>query len=159
MADGRHLLVVSHSQSGGTRSLIDALLAGVHDVATEGTGIELRSLDALEAGPDDVRWADAIVLGTPENFGYMSGALKYFFDHTYYEVLDETRGTPYVLVVKGKHSDGSGATASIAPIVTGLGWREARPPLVVIGDVGAGQLDEARELGQTVAASLDLGIL
>ncbi len=157
MADQHHLLVVSHSQSGGTRQLVDALLAGAHEVDVD--TVEVRSLDALAAGPDDVRWADAVVLATPENFGYMSGALKYFFDHTYYQVLDETRGTPYVLVVKGKHSDGSGALASIAPIVTGLGWREARPPLVVIGEVVADRLDEARELGQTVAASLDLGIL
>jgi NAD(P)H-dependent FMN reductase len=159
MPERRHLLVVSHSQSGGTRALIDALLDGARLAAADDVDVDVRSLDALAAGPDDVRWADAVVLATPENFGYMSGALKYFFDHTYYQVLDETRGTPYVLVVKGKHSDGSGALASIAPIVTGLGWREARPPLVVIGDVDATHLDEARELGQTVAASLDLGIL
>jgi NAD(P)H-dependent FMN reductase len=157
MSEGKHLLVVWHSQSGGTQALIDAFLDGAHLAGTD--DVEVRALDALAAGPADVRWADAVVLGTPENFGYMSGALKFFFDHVYYQVLDDTRGTPYVLIVKGKHSDGSGAVSSVEPIVTGLGWRAARPPLVVIGDVDDARLDEARELGLTIAASLDVGIL
>jgi multimeric flavodoxin WrbA len=152
----RHLLVVSHSQTGGTRSLVEALLAGA--TTEEVAGVEVRWRDALEADADDVRWAEALVIATPENFGYMSGAVKYFFDRTYYQVLDETRGLPYALIVKGKHNDGSGAVGSIVPLVTGLGWRAIRPPLVVIGDVSQSQLDEATELGMSIAAGLEMGI-
>jgi multimeric flavodoxin WrbA len=155
-AEARHLLVVSHSQTGGTRALVDALLEGA--TTDEVTGVEVRRRDALEADADDVRWAEALVIATPENFGYMSGAVKYFFDRTYYQVLEDKRGLPYALVVKGKHNDGSGAVGSIVPLVTGLGWREIRPPLVVIGDVTQSHLDEAGELGMSIAAGLEMGI-
>ena len=109
------------------------------------------------ATPDDVLGADALVLATPENFGYMSGALKYFFDRIYHPCLDATRGRPYSLVIKAR-DDGQGALRSITPIVAGLAWREVQPPLVVIGPVGDDHLAAATERGQTMAASLSLDL-
>lgn len=152
----KHLLVVHHSQTGGTRQLAEAVIAGARSEAV--TGVDVRALRALDAGPDDLRWADAVILGTPENFGYMSGALKDFFDRVYYVVIDETRGLPYSLFVKGRHDDGSGATSSVRRIVTGLGWKEVQPPLIVIGDVEPAHLEQATELGMTIAAGLELGL-
>lgn len=148
------LLVVFHTPSPGTEALAAAVVRGA---GAEGIdGVDVRRVAPLDAGPDDVREADAVILGTTENFGYMSGALKDFFDRTYYQVLDETRGRPYALVVKGRFDDGSGTVTAVGRIVTGLAWREVRPPLVVIGDVGEDDLAAAEELGATVAALLTL---
>jgi NAD(P)H-dependent FMN reductase len=108
-ADARHLLVVYHSRSGGTQTLADAVIAGT--TSDEIDDVEVRVRRAFGATVDDVRWCNGIVLGTPENFGYMSGALKDFFERIYYELLEETRGLPYVLFVKGGH-DGEGAIRS-----------------------------------------------
>lgn len=47
---------------------------------------------ALEATAEDVLAADGFVLGTTANFGYISGALKHFFDTTY----DAVRSRPPV---------------------------------------------------------------
>ncbi len=155
MTDPRRLLVVTHSQSGGTAAMTDALLAGAGDPAIDGVEVVWR--DALTAGVDDVLASDAVVLGTPENFGYMSGALKHFFDRIYHPCLERTRGRPYVLFVKASH-DGSGAVTSVQRIVTGLAWREILPPLVVVGRLDDDQLEAAHELGLTVAAGLEAGL-
>jgi multimeric flavodoxin WrbA len=149
------LLVVSHSRSGGTQALTDAVVAGAASDDIE--GVEVRSLRAFDATADDVRAADAIALGTPENFGYMSGALKDFFERIYYVLLDETRGKPYVLYVKAS-TDGDGAVRSVERITTGLKWKAVLPPLVVVGDLADEHLEAAHELGMTLAAGLEAGV-
>ncbi len=154
MADAR-LLVVWHSRSGGTQAMVDAVLTGARD--PEAGDVEVRDVPALEAAADDVRWATGVLLGTPANFGYMSGALKHFFDEVYDDLLDETRGLPYALFVKGR-SDTDGAVAAVHKIVTGLGWKEVQPPLAVVGDLTDDQLAACTELGQTLAAGLSMGI-
>ena len=150
------LLVVWHSQSGGTAALADAVIAGARDDQIAGVDVVVR--DALAASVDDVRACQAILLGTPENFGYMSGALKYFFDRIYYPCLDQTRGLPYALFVKAR-DDGQGAPRSVERIVAGLGWKAVQPALVVVGNLEDHHLEAAHELGQTMAASLELGII
>ena len=111
----------------------------------------------LEASAADFRWAAGVLLATPAHFGYMSGALKHCFDTVYEPLLDETRGLPYALVVKGR-SDTDGAVAAVHKIVTGLAWKEVRPPLAVVGDLTDEHLAACTELGQTMAAGLALGI-
>lgn len=151
----KRLLMVYHSQSGSAETMATAVIEGVRDPDIEGVELDLRS--PLEAGPADVRRADGLILGTPENFGYMSGALKYFFDHIYYPCLDDTQGLPYALFVKAGN-DGSGAVSSITRIVAGLRWREVQPPLVVVGEVQPAHLEACRELGMTLAAGLEAGL-
>jgi multimeric flavodoxin WrbA len=97
------------------------------------------------------------VLGTPENFGYMSGALKDFLERIYYVLLDETPGLPFALFVKGGH-DGEGAVRSVERIVTGLKWRTVLPVLLVTGDLADDDLERAHELGLTIAAGLEAGV-
>jgi multimeric flavodoxin WrbA len=151
----KHLLIVFHSRSGGTQALADAVIAGA--ASDDIDGVEVRVKRAFDADADDVRWCDAIVLGTPENFGYMSGALKDFLERIYYVLIDETPGLPYALFVKGGH-DGDGAVRSVERILTGLKWRAALPPLLVTGDLADEHLEQARELGLTIAAGLEAGI-
>jgi multimeric flavodoxin WrbA len=152
---GRHLLVVHHSRTGTTAALRDAVLEGA---ATVGAAVSVRSLGAFDAAAEDVWWAEAIVLCTPANFGYMSGALKDFFERIYHPCADRTAGLPYALVVKGD-TDVDGAVASVERIVTGLKWRPVAPPVAVVGPVTEDARAAARDLGATVAASLDAGII
>jgi multimeric flavodoxin WrbA len=154
VADAR-LLVVWHSRSGGTQAMVDAVLAGARD--PEVGDVEVRDVPALEATAEDVRWASGVLLGTPANFGYMSGALKHFFDEVYDELVDESRGLPYALFVKGR-SDTDGAVAAVGKITTGLAWKEVQPPLAVVGDLSDDDLARCTELGQTMAAGLALGV-
>ncbi|HEV7527028.1 MAG TPA: NAD(P)H-dependent oxidoreductase [Acidimicrobiia bacterium] len=155
MAAARRLLVVYHSRSGGTQALADAAIAGA--TSDEIDDVEVRVARAFDATGDDVRWCDGIVLGTPENFGYMSGALKDFLERIYYDLLEQTRGLPYALFVKGGH-DGEGAVRSVERIVTGLSWKAVLAPVLVVGDIDDAALERCRELGITFAAGLEAGV-
>jgi multimeric flavodoxin WrbA len=155
MADPKRLLVVFHSRSGGTQAMTDAVVAGANDDAIE--GVDVRVQRAFDTTVGDVRDCNAIVLGTPENFGYMSGALKDFFERVYYPLLDETPGLPYALFVKAS-TDGDGAVRSVERIVAGLRWKLVMPPIVVVGDLKPGDLEQCQELGATVAAGLEAGM-
>jgi multimeric flavodoxin WrbA len=155
VADRKRLLVVFHSRSGGTQAMTDAVVAGANDDAIE--GVDVRVQRAFDTTVDDVRACDAIALGTPENFGYMSGAIKDFFERIYYPLLDETQGLPYALFVKAS-TDGDGAVQSIERIVAGLRWKLVMPPVVVVGDLAPGDLERCQELGATIAAGLEAGM-
>lgn len=135
--------------------MADAVISGARTGDVE--GVEVRALRAFDAGVDEVRWSDAVVLGTPENFGYMSGAVKDFFERIYYVLLDETPGLPYALFVKAS-TDGDGAVRSVERIVTGMRWKQALPPVVVVGDIDDEHLEASHELGLTMAAGLEAGI-
>ena len=158
------LLVVHHSPTRSMQALTDAVLAGARDDAIEGVEVVVRP--ALEATAEDVLAADGYLLGTPANFGYMSGALKHFFDSTFLHVggalsstgaADESSGTtagrPFGLYVHGRYDTGS-ATRSVLSIVSALRWRQAAEVLEVLGDVGEEHHDSAYELGGTIAALL-----
>jgi NAD(P)H-dependent FMN reductase len=154
------LLVVHHSPTSGVRALTDAVLAGAADDAI--TGVEVVVRPALEATAGDVTGADAVLLGTTANFGYMSGALKHFFDATFLDIggaLDAdgsgapaTGGrTPFGLWVHGRY-DTAGAVRSVLAITGALPWRQAAAPLEVLGDVAEQHRAAAYELGATLAA-------
>jgi NAD(P)H-dependent FMN reductase len=151
----RHLLVVFHSRTGSTQVLCDAAVDAAADAA--GDELTVRALGAFTAGPDDVLWADGILVVTPANFGYMSGAVKDFFERVYHLCLEHTVGLPYALVVKGD-TDVDGAVASVERIATGLRWRRVLPPVTVVGAIGAPEIERAAELGATLAAGLAAGI-
>ena len=148
------LLIVTHSRSGRTQQLAAAVHAGA---AGAGTATEIRMLDAFDAEPGDVLASAGVILGTPARFGYMSGAMKDFLERVYYPCLDETRGRPWALFVKGD-TDVAGATSSVERIVAGLGWRRVLPVLEVVGDIGPEHLEAAGELGGSMAAGLEMGM-
>lgn len=150
----KHLLLVWHSQSGHTRQLADAAAEGARELADE---VELRMRNALDATLDDLLWAHGLLLGTPENFGYMSGGMKDFMDRTYYPAEGKTVGLPYALFISCDN-DGSGAVRAIERIATGYGWKPVAEPLISRGGLAPGALDRARELGQMMAAGLSLNL-
>lgn len=119
--------------------------------------VTVRSLSPLDANADDVLWADGMILGTPENFGYMSGALKYFLDRIYYPCENRIEGMPYALFVRAGN-DGTGAITSVRRILSGLALREVQEPVLFVGDVDEDRLIECEELGATIAAGLEAGL-
>lgn len=151
----KHLLIVGHIPSPNTKALRDAVVRGAshHDI----TGVELRCLTPFETQPDDVLWAQAAILGTTENLGYMSGALKDFFDRIYYPCLEHTQGMPYALYIRAGH-DGTGTRRGVETIVTGLRWRAVQEPLICRGDYDPAFIQQCEELGTLVAAGLEAGV-
>jgi len=151
----KQLLVVAHTPSPNTEALAQATLSGCRHQDFE--SVESIHIPPLEATADDVLKADAIILGTTENFGYMSGALKDFFDRIYYPVLEEKQGTPYALYVRAG-LDGTGTINAVQKIITGLRWRAICDPVLLHGKYQAEFTDECESLGMLMAASLDSGI-
>lgn len=151
----KQLLIVAHAPSENTRRMRDALLEGAR--APDIEGVASRALGAFETQPEDVIAADGLILLTPENLGYMSGALKDFFDRCYYPCLERTEGAPYALCVRAG-SDGTGTRRGVETIVTGLRWRAVRAPLICRGAWRDEFVDSCRELGMLLAAGLEAGV-
>lgn len=150
----KRLLIVSHCPSPNTLRLTEAVIAGASHPDID---VEVIHKPPLQAVPGDVLAADAILLGTTENFGYMSGAMKDFFDRIYYPCLEQTEGRSYALFIRAGN-DGSGAKRSIERIVLGLKWRATQPPLVMAGDFQEAFIEQCQEFGMTLAAGLEAGI-
>ncbi len=145
------LLIIHHTPSPALQALLEAVVDGARTDAIE--GVEVRLEPALTCPETAVLAADGYLLGTPANLGYMSGALKHFFDRIYYPCLEATRRRPYGLYVHG-NDDLTGAIRSVRTATTGLDWRPVAEVLASIGTPDRGTLDAAWELGATVAASL-----
>jgi multimeric flavodoxin WrbA len=135
--------------------MADAVIRGATNVDI--SGVDVRARPALEADAADLLWADGFILGTPENFGYMSGALKYFLDRVYYDCLDNIDGIPYALFVRAGN-DGTGAISSVRRILNGLAVREVQDPVLISGNFDESRLTECEELGLTMAAGLEAGV-
>ncbi|KZE12137.1 flavodoxin family protein [Brevibacterium casei] len=144
------VLLVHHSPSPATARIAEAAEAGLR--LPELGDIDVVVRPALEASVDDVLAADAFVLGTTANFGYISGALKHFFDTTYDAVREPTAGRPFSYWIHGGY-DTTGAERAMSQITTGLGWSLVFDPLVLTGEVTDDDLETATELAATVAAS------
>jgi NAD(P)H-dependent FMN reductase len=145
------LLIVHHTPSPATAELLDAVVRGASD--PDITGVEVVRRAALAATAPDLLAADAVVLGTPANIGYMSGALKHFFDTVYYVCGDDTRGLPYGCYVHGNLGV-EGAVQAIGSIAGGMGWTQATAPVEVMGAPDKAALEACYELGAVLAAGI-----
>lgn len=150
MASAR-LLVVHHTASPAMAQSLEAVLAGATDEAIDGVDVVHRA--ALSATVSDVLSADGYLLGTPANLGYMSGALKHFFDTIYYPCLTETTKRPFGYWIHG-NNDTTGAARSVEAVTTGLKWLRVADPVLVVGAPDREALQSCRELGGTLAATL-----
>lgn len=151
----KHLLLVTGGQPGGRlERMADAAAEGAAEFRDE---VELRRRPALLADLQDLLWAEALLIGTPEKFGYMAGAVKDFFDRTFYPAEGKVDGLPFAVFVSAGN-DGTGAVASIERIANGYRWTRVAEPVVVKGEPDEPALARCRELGQTLAAGLALGV-
>lgn len=137
--------------------------------AAEETDVDVRLLSAADTQPEDVLTSDGYIFATPENLAAMAGMMKDFFDRTYYPALDRIAGRPYgTLVCAG--SDGENAVRQIARIATGWRLRPVAEPIIVCTHaqtpeailapktIEPGELDRCRQLGQSIAAGLAMGV-
>ena len=135
--------------------MADAVIRGA--THADINGVDVRVKTALDADAEDLLWADGFILGTPENFGYMSGAMKYFLDRVYYACEGKLNGRPWALFVRAGN-DGTGAISSVRRILTGLAVKEVQEPLLIKGDFDEAGLADCEDLGLTIAAGLEAGI-
>lgn len=151
----KHLLIVYHSQSGSNARLAQSVYAG----AMQEQDVETRLRRASDANTDDLLWADAVIFGSPENFGYLSGGLTDFLARTFYPYQQHApgRSLPYAMFVS-TGNDGRGAVRQLQRIVGGYPMREVAETIIVRGEIGAADLNRCEELGLTIAAGLALGI-
>lgn len=149
----KHILLVYHSRSGSTRSLADAVIRGVQQEPE----VELRVKTASEAVLADLVWADALLIGSPENFGNMAGLIKDFFDRTFYPAQQYPNHQSYALFVSAGN-DGTGAVREIDRILLGYPMHKALEPVIIKGEVTADALQQCEDLGLSLAAGLSLGM-
>ena len=149
----RRLLIVYHSQGGRTTRMAEAVLRGAQREA----GIEVVCQRAFDTALEDLLACNGLIIGTPENFGYMSGAVKDFFDRTYYPAEGKTGGLPYALFISAGN-DGSGAVREIGRIVKGYGWQLVADAVVARKDVDEDALAACEALGEAMATGLALGV-
>ncbi len=145
------LLVVHHTTSPALHALLEAVLAGTRAEGIEGVDVQTRP--ALTASPVDVLAADGFVLGTPVNIGYLSGAMKHFFDGIYYPTMTAKQGAPYGLYVHGNDNT-AGAIRAVESITKGIGWQQVHIPVTVVGTPTKDDTEACWDLGATLAASL-----
>jgi multimeric flavodoxin WrbA len=142
---------VHHTTSPALQELLEVVLDGTRAEGLEDVEVAVRA--ALAATAVDVLAADGFVLGTPANIGYLSGAMKHFFDQVYYPCLTAKVGAPYGLYVHG-NLDTAGAVRAAESITKGMGWERVHEPVLVSGAPGKDDLKACWDLGATVAATL-----
>jgi NADPH-dependent FMN reductase len=148
------LLIFGGHPDGRTAALTSIVIKGASQFTSE---ICLKAVPALNAGTTHLLWANGLLIGTPEHFGYMSGAVKDFMDRTFYPAEGKVDGLPYATYISAGN-DGTGAAHSIERIALGYKWKQIAAPVIVRGDPSAIDLERCRELGQTMAAGLSAGI-
>lgn len=151
----KRLLIVAHAPSPNTRALARAVRRGAEHPDIDDVQVRIRA--PRDAGPEDVLATDALILGTTENLAYMAGAVKDFFDRTYYSVIDQKQGLPYALYIRAG-SDGTGTRKGVEKIVTGLRWRAVQEPLICRGPWRDDFVDQVEDLGLAMAAGLEAGV-
>ena len=151
----KRLLIVAHTPSENTRHMLGAIVQGAQSATND--RIDIVAQTAFETNSDQVIQAQAIILGTTENLGYMSGGLKDFFDRIYYPCLEKTQGLPYSLVIRAGQ-DGTGTLRAIDKISTGLRWRAVQQALICRGKWQPKFITQCEELGAATALGLDLGV-
>lgn len=156
MAKMKTLLIIAHAPSSNTKQMLNSVVMGVSNPDIE--NVNLRSLAPLDTQPEDISAADALIIGTTENFGYLAGLIKDFFDRCYYECIDKTEGLPFAFYIRAGH-DGTGAKRALESITTGLKWKLVKEPLICSGTFKDSFLAECEELGLSMAASLDAEII
>lgn len=151
------LLIVYHTGGVKTAQMAAAVARGARAAVADTAGVSVVLKRCAEAGPEDLLAADGLILGTPENFGYMSGMMKDFLERVFYACEGKVSGRPYALFV-GAGQDGSGAVSSVERIVTGLRLEKRAEPVIGLKELTPEVLAKCEELGAGIAAGLALGV-
>ncbi|MFK8081289.1 MAG: flavodoxin family protein [Granulosicoccus sp.] len=156
MPSNKKLIIISHAPSENTNRMLDAVVKGASN--PEITEVDVNVISALDTRSDDIKTAHAIIIGTTENLGYMAGLTKDVFDRCYNDCLESTQGLPFTFYVRAGN-DGTGTRRAIESIATGLRWRVVQEPLICRGNFREEFITQCKDLGLTMAASLEAGII
>jgi NAD(P)H-dependent FMN reductase len=156
----KRLLIVYHTQFGGTARLAEAAARGARQI----DDVETIVKRAADAGMDDLLHCDAMIIATSENFGSLSGMVKDFLERVYYPCEGKVEGRPYTVLVCASN-DGAGAMLQTDRIATGLRLRKVHPGTIYRSGLVAqahtvpdATLAACAEIGATLAAGLSSGI-
>jgi len=147
------ILFISHAPSPNTLRLRRGAVSRIR----QETEVTLITKPPLDTSADDVLAADAVLIGTTENIGYMAGATKDFFDRSYNDLLEVKAGMPVAVYIRAG-LDGTGSRRAIESILIGLRWRLVAPPLVLHGAWQDSFVAATEELALTLAAGVELGL-
>ncbi|KUG22604.1 multimeric flavodoxin wrba [hydrocarbon metagenome] len=147
------ILIVYHSQTGKTERMAQAVAEGAKSI----DGVEVILKKAADATVEDLLSADGLAVGTPENFGYMSGMVKDFFDRTYGDAQEKVFRKPFVVFISAGN-DGTGALRSIERIALGYKFKTVYLPVIAKGKITQEILDQCFELGATIAGGCQMQI-
>ncbi len=156
MLNIKKLVVISHAPSENTKRMLDAVIRGASN--QEISNVDVRYISPLDTRPDDIKTAQALIIGTTENLGYMAGLTKDVFDRCYNQCLDNTQGLPFAFYVRAGR-DGTGTRRAIESIAKGLRWRLVQEPVICRGEFKEEFITECEDLGLAMAASLEAGII
>ncbi len=151
----KRLLIIYHTQSGNTGFLAEAVLRGARSI--DEPDIETSMLRAADATLEDLLACHGLIIGTPENFGYMAGMVKDFLDRVFYSAENKVDALPYALFISAGN-DGTLAPFQIERILTGLRMRRVHDTVLVVGAPDAVGLLRCEELGAAIAAGVALGM-
>lgn len=151
----KQLLIIAHAPSENTKSLLESVVMGATSVLSDSIFVTVRT--PFETAENEILRSEGLILLTTENLGYMSGALKDFFDRIYYPCLDKTQGLPYSLIIRAGH-DGTGTRRAVESITGGLRWKLVQAPLICRGKWQPDFKEQCKGFGAAMAAGLDLGI-
>jgi len=147
------ILIIYHSQTGNTEKMAHAVEDGAKLI--ENTEVVLKR--AQDTSLDDLLGSDGLAIGTPENFGYISGMVKDFFDRTFYPAQDQVFRKPYVVFISAGN-DGTGALRAIERIAQGYKFKMVYEPVISRGKLTEDDLAKCREVGSVLAAGCQAGI-
>jgi multimeric flavodoxin WrbA len=156
MPGKKKLIIIAHAPSDNTQKMVKAVIKGANH--PDITNVEVQYISPLDTQANDIKNAQAVIIGTTENLGYMAGLIKDVFDRCYNDCLDHTQGLPFTYYIRAGH-DGTGTRRAIDTITTGLRWRLVQEPLVCKGGFDEAFIVQCEELGLIMAASLDAGII
>ncbi len=86
------VLVIYHTLSGNTEKMANAVAEGAKSV----TGTNVIVKKAFDATLDDFVNCDGVAFGSADYFSYIAGAVKDFFDRTFYPSRGKVDGKPCI---------------------------------------------------------------
>jgi len=140
------VLIVYHSLSGNTERMAKAFEEGAKSIP--GSDVVLKK--AFHTTLEDLLGCDAIALGSADYFSYIAGALKDFFDRTYYPSQGKVTGTPYAAFATGGRG-GEKVLEVLDRICSSFKFKKVVEGVAVVGAPTSENLARCKEAGRNLA--------
>lgn len=144
------VLIVYHSLSGNTEKMANAVAEGAGSIS----GTEVMLKKALDATLEDFTECDGVALGSADYFSYIAGALKDFFDRTFYPSRGKVDGKPYVAFTTG--GGGGDTVMAVLERIAGNAFKlkKLTDGVSAGGRISDADLDACKEAGIKLAEAV-----